>query len=124
MKRILALIVCLLSAQMMMAQTTELQAKRVRALDSVFINGRWVKSVGIDTALSGTNRDIVSIEAVRLHVANRMAGVASLYTTKNQFLDSIPFVPYFHIEKGNDSAGILFWGDSVKTFWSRNKNFF
>lgn len=89
MKRILALIVCLLSAQMMIAQTTELQAKRVRALDSVFINGRWIKSVGTDTSLTGTNRDLPSIEAVRLHIANRMNGIAALYATKTQLQDSI-----------------------------------
>lgn len=89
MKRILALIVCLLSAQMMMAQTTELQAKRVRALDSLFINGRWIKSVGTDTSLTGTNRDLPSIEAVRLHIANRMTGIAGLYSTKTQLQDSI-----------------------------------
>lgn len=37
---------------------------------------------------------------------------------RRQFLDSLPFVPYFHFEKGNTSAGILFWTDGkVNMFW-------
>ena len=47
---------------------------------------------------------------------------------RRKLIEKFPFLPYFHFESGNanenTSAGILFWGDSVKTFWSRNKNFF
>ncbi len=36
---------------------------------------------------------------------------------QKQLLEQIPFIPYFHFESGNSSAGILFWVDKVNMFW-------
>ncbi len=69
----------ILSSLCIAAQTTNIEAKKVIANDSIRINGKWVKSVITDTSLTGaTSRDIPSAAAIKAYVANR--ATADVYT--------------------------------------------
>lgn len=81
--------VLILSSFQVFAQTTELQARRVTALDSLRVNGNWIKRVIRDSSLDGDARDLASVEAIRQHVANR---ISQIILSWNAIQDK-PYIP-------------------------------
>ena len=102
--RILSAVLALFFLTQGNAQSTVIEAKKVKANDSLYINGKWVKSITIDTSLASvTDRDISSAAAIKKYVLNHIPSFLS-----GALFDTTTLQPRFNQRvKYGDTASML-----------------
>jgi len=102
--RILSAVLALFFLTQGNAQSTVIEAKKVKANDSLYINGKWVKSITIDTSLASvTDRDITSAAAIKKYVLNHIPTFSS-----GALFDTTTLQPRFNQRvKYGDTASML-----------------
>lgn len=85
MKNLLFILLTVFLSVSCMAQNNMYSAKRIVALDSLFLKDKWILGLNISPSLTSTKpaQEAVSVAAVKSYIAAQLAASGSAYTFNN-----------------------------------------